>query len=198
MSKEAISRKRWEEAQIGEKIFHVQESLEDSYSHYENTYQNYFDYLDIKKDLKGKSVIEIGPGRISGLLFCQNYSKSYIIEPTEYEGINHLYEDLNLEIIKKTVEEIELPKVDEIWIFNVMQHVQDPDFLIEKCKKSSSVIKFFEPIDLPINNEHPFSFSKEDFIEYFGECVLDYTPSGILGFHGSRCVYGTYSSLSKK
>ena len=46
MSKEAISRKRWEEAQIGEKIFHVQESLEDSYSHYENTYQNYFDYLD--------------------------------------------------------------------------------------------------------------------------------------------------------
>ena len=195
--KEAINRERWEEAQIGEKIYHLQQSVEISYEHYKDAYKNYFRYLNINSDLKGKKIMEIGPGRISGLLFCTNYSKSYIIEPTEYEGIDYLYDGKNLEIIKKTVEEIELPQVDEIWILNLMQHVQDPDLLIKKCKEASKVIRFFEPIDLPINNEHPFTFSKNDFMEYFGECVKDYEPSGIPGFHGARCVYGIFEKSNQ-
>jgi len=192
--KEPISRERWEEAQIGEKLYHIQEPVEMSYEHYRNTYKNYFEYLGIDKDLKGKKIMEIGPGRISGLLFCENYSKSYIIEPTEYEDIDYLYEGKNLEIIKKTVEETDLPEVDEVWIFNLLQHVQNPDLLVSKCKEVSKIIRFFEPIDLPTNLEHPFTFSKNDFITYFGSCVTDYEPSGIPGFHGARCVYGIYSN----
>jgi 2-polyprenyl-3-methyl-5-hydroxy-6-metoxy-1,4-benzoquinol methylase len=139
--KEAIDKKRWEEAQVGEKLFHIKEPVDVSYNHYRNTYNNYFSYLDIDPDLRDKKIIEIGPGRIAGLLFCDNYQKSYIIEPTEYDDINHLYEDKNLEIIKKTVEDIDLPQADEVWIFNLMQHVQDPDLLIEKCKKAANIIR---------------------------------------------------------
>lgn len=192
--KTPISKNRWEEAQIGEKIYHIAESIEKSYNHYRDTYGHYFKYLGIEKDLAGKSIVEIGPGRIAGLLFCHNYSKSYIIEPTEYEDIDHLYQSKDLEIIKETTEECEFPKVDEVWIFNLMQHVQDPDLLIKKCKENSKIIRFFEPTDLPINNEHPFSFSKQDFEDYFGNCVFDYEPSGIPGFHGAKCVYGVYKN----
>lgn len=192
--KTPISKTRWEEAQIGEKIYHIEESVKESYEHYRNTYDHYFKYLGIDKNLDGKSIVEIGPGRIAGLLFCHNYSKSYIIEPTDYEDIDHLYQSKDLEIIKETTEECEFPKVDEVWIFNLMQHVQDPDLLIRKCKENSKIIRFFEPIDLPVNNEHPFSFSKKDFEDYFGSCVSDYEPSGIPGFHGAKCVYGVYKN----
>ena len=190
--KNPISLERWEEAQIGEKIYHVQEPIEMSYEHYRNTYSNYFKYLDIDQDLAGKKIMEIGPGRISGLLFCSNYNTSYVVEPTEYDGIDHLYVNKKIEIIKERLEDAVLPDVDEVWIFNLMQHVQDPDLLVKKCKEKSKIIRFFEPIDLPTNTEHPFTFSKNDFVEYFGDCVKDFEPSGIPGFHGARCVYGIY------
>lgn len=191
--KTPITIERWKEAQIGEKLYHIQEPVDMSYQHYMNTYKNYFNYLGIDTDLSGKKIMEIGPGRISGLLFCRNYDLSYVIEPTDYDGIDYLYEGKKIKIIKERLEDVELPKVDEVWIFNLMQHVQDPDLLIKKCKENSKVIRFFEPIDLPTNNEHPFTFSKEDFVEYFGDSVIDYIPSGIPGFHGAKCVYGNYN-----
>lgn len=190
--KTPITKNRWIEAQEGEKNFHIKESVEHSFESYKNAYGYYFKYLEIDPDLKGKSVIEIGPGRISSLLFCENYSDSYIIEPTEYEGIEHLYSDPKLHIIKKTAEEWDFEKVDEVWLFNLLQHVQDPDLLISKCKKNSTIIRFFEPLDLPTDNEHPFTFNLNDFNEYFGESVKIYKSIGEPGFHGADCVYGVY------
>lgn len=190
--KTPITKERWVQAQEGEKEFHIKESVEHSIESYKNAYDYYFKYLGIEKNLDGKSVIEIGPGRISALLFCENFSKSYIIEPTEYDGIDHLYENPNLEIIKKTAEDWEFEKVDEVWLFNLLQHVQDPDLLIQKCKENSKVIRYFEPIDCPINNEHPFSFNREDFINYFGDSVKIYNSIGEPGFHGATCAYGVF------
>lgn len=192
--KEPITKQRWEEAQVGEKIYHIAEPVEMSYEAYKKAYGHYFKWLDINPDLGGKSVIEIGPGRIAGLLFCNNYAKSYVLEPTEYEGIDHLYSGLHkLEVIKKTAEEWDFPQVDEVWLFNLLQHVQDPDLLIEKCKKAAKVIRFFEPVDLPTNLEHPFTFSVDDFKGYFGDCVKEYAANqGIEGFHGAKCAYGVY------
>lgn len=191
--KQPITKDRWLEAQEGEKAFHIAEPLEMSFEHYKIAYQHYFKWLDINPDLKGKSVIEIGPGRIAGLLFCSNFKLSYILEPTEYEGVDHLYKRENLLVWKKTAEEIDLPRVDEVWLFNLLQHVQDPDLLIEKCKQVAKVIRFFEPVDLPTNLEHPFTFSMDDFKGYFGDCVKEYAANqGIEGFHGARCAYGVY------
>lgn len=192
--KNPITKERWVSAQQGEKEFHIKESVEHSYESYKNAYGYYFKYLDINPNLEGKSIIEIGPGRIASLLFCENYSKSYIIEPTEYDGIDHLYEGLDLSIIQKTAEEWDFEKVDEVWLFNLLQHVQDPDLLIKKCKESAKVIRYFEPLDLPTDNEHPFTFNLEDFKGYFGDSVKIYESIGEPGFHGARCVYGVYNT----
>lgn len=191
--KNPITIDRWLQAQSGEKEHHEVDPVEVSYEHYRRAYDYYFKYLDIDKDLKGKSVIEIGPGRIAALLFCENYSDGCIIEPTHYEGISHLYDRKNLRVVQNLVESCVLHEVDEVWIFNVLQHVQDPDKLIAKCKSAAKVIRFFEPVDLPTNNEHPFSFSMDDFRGYFGDCVKEYEAGqGIEGFHGARCAYGVW------
>lgn len=192
--KQSISKERWEQAQKGEKAFHEMEPVEMSLIHYETAYKHYFNYLAINQDLKGKSVIEIGPGRIAGLLFCENPGKGYILEPTIYSGIDHLYANKNLEIVRELAEDWDFPKVDEVWLLNLMQHVKDPDLLIKKCKTAAQTIRFFEPVDLPTDNEHPFSFSIDDFRAYFGDCVKEYAANqGIKGFHGAKCAYGVWT-----
>jgi 2-polyprenyl-3-methyl-5-hydroxy-6-metoxy-1,4-benzoquinol methylase len=191
--KERITDERWNLAQIGEKRFHEVNTIQQSYDFYQEMYNYYFKYLDIQKNLNGKSILEIGPARISGLLFCENYSKSYVIEPTFYDGIDYLYEGKNIEIIRKKAEECDFPKIDEIWILNLLQHVQDPDIIIKKCKESGKIIKFFEPIEYEINNEHSFYFTKNDYIEYFGDSVRDYVHP-IPKFHQAKCVYGIYEN----
>lgn len=192
--KTPITEKRWKEAQEKEIHHHLVESLDHSFHHYSIAYQKYFKYLGINSlDLEGKSIVEIGPAIIPSLLFCENYSKSYIIEPIEYPQTNHLYKDkLNISFIREPAEKCKFPEVDEVWIFNLMQHVQDPDLLIKVCKENSKIIRFFEPIDYPVSIDHPFSYSFEDYVDYFGSCVREYKPNELEGFHTSRCAYGIY------
>jgi len=192
MLKEAISIERWEQAQIGEKIFHNMLSNEESYLIYKNSYEKYFKYLNIDLDLNGRSIIEIGPAKFAGILSCKNYKKSYIVEPTIYDDISNYYDGKNLDFIRELYEDCNSPKVDEIWILNLMQHVKDPDSLIEKAKKNSKIIRFFEPINLPTNLEHPFTFSIDDYKKYFGDSVNIYKSIGESNFHEADCVYGIY------
>ena len=194
MLKIPITQERWNMAQIGEKKFHEVEPLNVSYEHYKNTFNKYFKYLEINKDLNNKSIIEIGPARFAGLLYCENYNTSYIVEPTTYDGVEKYYLDKNLKIINELYEDCNSPFVDEIWFLNLMQHVKDPDKLIEKAKKYSKIIRFFEPIDLGTDNEHPFSFSESDYRHYFGDAVKVYNSIGEENFHTAKCVYGIYKT----
>jgi 2-polyprenyl-3-methyl-5-hydroxy-6-metoxy-1,4-benzoquinol methylase len=113
------------------------------------------------------------------------------VEPLTFEGVKPYYDGKNIEFINEIYEDCDSPTVDEIWFLNVLQHVKNPDHLIEKAKKHSKVIKFFEPINTEINNEHPFSFSEEDYKYYFGDSVKLYTPNDV-NFHNAFCVYGIY------
>lgn len=192
MLKNEISQERWETAQKNEIIHHISEPLEKSYEHYNDVYKIYFKYLDINPNLNGKSIMEIGPARFASLLYCENYKKSYVVEPLIFEDISQYYESKDIHFIRDLYENCESPIVDEIWLLNVLQHVKNPDSFIEKAKKHSKIIRFFEPIDTEINNEHPFSFSENDYRHYFGDSVNVYNPSWEQNFHGASCVYGIY------
>jgi hypothetical protein len=192
MYKEPITDERWNLAQHGEKFGHIEKVVEQSYADFKINYGYYFEYLNIDNtDLKQKSIAEIGCARISSLFFCNNYSKSYVIEPTHYPEADKYYEGKDIVKIYERAEVCKFPKVDEVWMFNLLQHVQNPDLLIEKCKQNSKVIRFFEPIDYEINEQHPFKFSFDDFKNYFGDCVQLY--HGRPGFHQANCAYGIYN-----
>ena len=192
MYKEPITDERWNLAQHGEKFGHIEKVVEQSYADFKINYGYYFEYLNINNtDLKQKSIAEIGCARISSLFFCNNYSKSYVIEPTQYPEADKYYEGKDIVKIHERAEVCNFPKVDEVWMFNLLQHVQNPDLLIKKCKQNSKIIRFFEPIDYEINEQHPFKFSFDDFKNYFGDCVQLY--HGRPGFHQANCAYGIYN-----
>lgn len=191
MIKKSIDKKRWELAQKEEKLHHINEDIKEALKKWESIYDFYFRYLDVNLDLAGKTVLEIGPARISALLYCNNYGPSFIVEPTRYEDSEHLYDEKQISFIREIYEDCDSPKVDEIWLFNVLQHIVDPDLFIEKCKKNSKVIKFFEPINTPIEVHHPHSFSFDDYVKYFDKSVKLYVGSTET-FHTADCVYGVY------
>lgn len=191
MIKQSINTNRWAEAQKEEKLHHTHESIEEAFIKWGGIYDFYFRYLNIDLNLKNKTILEIGPARIAALLYCNNYESAFIVEPTEYEDAIQLYSDKPITFIRETYEDCESPKVDEIWLFNVLQHIIDPDAFVEKCKKNCKVIKFFEPINTPIEIHHPHSFTFDDYIEYFGDSVKLYNGS-TEKYHTADCVYGIY------
>jgi hypothetical protein len=189
--KTPIDKQRWILAQNEEKLHHTHESDDEAYKKWNDIYSFYFRYLNIDTDLNNKSIIEIGPARIAALLYCNNFSNSYIVEPTTYENSEILYQDKQINFIRETYEDCDSPKVDEIWLFNVLQHIIDPDKFIEKAKKNCNIIKFFEPINTPIEVHHPHSFTENDYKNYFGDSVKLY-KGGTEIYHTADCVYGIY------
>ena len=151
MVKEPINKDRWVIAQEEEKLHHIHESTEDSLNKWKDIYDFYFRYLEINLDLNNKTILEIGPARVSALLYCNNYGPSFIVEPTKYDDTEHLYINKDITFIRDLYEDCESPIVDEIWLFNVLQHIQNPDLFIDKCKKSAKIIKFFDSLKYSIN-----------------------------------------------
>lgn len=186
----------WQEAQRGEKMYHDQYSFERGYAMYANSYSVYFKYLSIDKDLNSKSILEIGCAHYPALTYCERYNPSFIIEPMDSKILNGLIVDKLITLIKKPAEILtEFPKVDEVWIMNVLQHVINPDIVIEKAKACADLVRFFEPIETEISSVHLHTFDLNYFKKHFGDGVVKYyAPKEYNGadFHEHQCAYGVW------
>lgn len=180
---------RWRAAQEAERRFH-NETFEQGLQHYRESYAQYFKHLGIDYDLKGKNIVEIGPADFPALAYCHNLGKDcLIIEPMPSEHLKRF----NIPIITDLAEDAEYT-ADEVWLFNVLQHVIDPGKIIERAKKQASVIRFFEPINYGTDDCHLWNLTFDMFKEWFGNAVQHY-PAGqpVKNFHTWECAYGVWT-----
>lgn len=184
----AITKERWNEAQAAERNCHT--FGEEGFEHYREMYKIVFRFLGMGTDQHGKTILEIGPADFPALAYCQNY-KGIIVEPMISKPLNHFVKANKVKLIHYPVEEIELPFADEVWLFNVLQHVIFPDLFVEKCKAVTEVIRYFEPVDYPTSPHHPHTFTRIDFAEWFG-LVNIYQGGSVANFHQADCAYGTW------
>jgi hypothetical protein len=187
---EAITKERWQQAQVAERACHSLES-QAGYDHYAKSYETMFRYLGMEKDQHGKAILEIGPADFPALAYCSNY-KGTIIEPMVSGLLDETCARLGISIVARPFEEFHLGGIaDETWVFNCVQHVIDPEVFIAKCKQSASVVRFFEPIDCGTCDYHPHTFAMDDFIRWFGKAER-YIGGTDEGFHTADCAYGTW------
>lgn len=200
-----ITKERWQEAQLAEAAWlaNSQETAE----HYRRTYGNYFRYLAMSFDQEGKSIVEIGCSAYPALSYCENVrcdqephtnlidgspASGIIIEPLISPKLKCIVDDQGLYWIRHSLEDMGLlPHADEVWLFNVMQHIQNPELFVSRCKQIAPVIRFFEPIDFGISDCHPHTYSIDDFIRWFGHAER-YKGGSDEGFHTADCAYGTW------
>ena len=180
---EAISQERWAEAQVAE-LATATYDLDNS----RRAYQHIFDYLGIDFHHEGKIIAEVGCGPYPAVMFCK-ISSAIVFEPLfsqpEESRVNILWNQCAFEDFEYAF------GADECWLFNVLQHVRDPDAVIAKAKEVAETVRFFEPVDYPTCVYHPHTFSQADFERWFPNRVKRYTDR-LPGFFDSDCCYGTW------
>jgi len=186
-----ITKKRWKQAQEAEAKFH-QDPIESLLSNYKESYRQYFEWLGIESNLNGKKIIEVGCASVPALHFCTNYT-GVIIEPLPSDALQSLVKDMPVDLIAEPAETTNLSGYDEVWLFNVLQHVIDPVKLVDNMKKSAKTIRFFEPINTPICEYHPHSYTMDDMIKLFGSAKhYEGNPTAV-SFHTHECAYGVWN-----
>lgn len=110
-------------------------------------------------DLEGKSILDIGGGPVSMLLKCVNGGKMTVLDPCDYpKWVAARYEEAGIEFIKMGGEDIDpeaMSFYDEVWIYNVLQHVRDPEKILKNARAVTNKIRLFEWVDIPSCPGHP-------------------------------------------
>jgi hypothetical protein len=191
---EPITIERWDIAQAAERALH-NKSLEEGISHYQISYGHNFRYLGIDFNQVQENIIEIGCADFPALRYVESIG-SIIIEPMASQHLSQFCAHKDIMLIQEPFENID--NADflsnyEIWMFNVLQHVQDPDKFIHNAKKARCV-RYFEPIETELTDYHPFSFTRNDFETWFPGVNHYYNETKNQCFHDGPCCYGVYKN----
>jgi len=140
-----------------------------------------------------KSVIDIGGGPVSLLLKTINLKKGIIIDPLIYpKWVYERYTSANINYIITGGEKFPLNyEYDECWIYNCLQHTENPSQIISNVKKVSSLLRIFEWIDIPPHEGHPHELKQKTLEDWIGAAGMTATLSeqGCFG----KCFYGVFN-----
>lgn len=141
-------------------------------------------YTDYRIPLNGERILDIGGGPSSILLKCENV-KGTVIDPCNYpDWVAQRYKECGIEYIRMRGEDIPTKaSYDEVWIYNVLQHTDDPEKVIRNAQKVGKIIRLFEWTNTGIVPGHLHSFNKEFFDKYLkGEGkVVNLSANGLYG-----------------
>lgn len=153
-------------------------------------------------DLAGKRVVDIGGGPVSMLLKSINFGGALVVDPCEYpEWVWDRYHEHGIATVCMPAEEYDcIEQWDEAWIYNVLQHVQEPAKVIEVARKCAKTIRIFEWINIQPYPGHPhmltqgdldFWLSARHFTPGPGSSVIEWLES-----FGGVAYYGVFPTAS--
>lgn len=119
-------------------------------------------------DMKGASVLDIGGGPSSLLLKCINV-KGKVVDPIMWPQWVYLrYAEAGIAFEVLPGEAIYERGWDEVWIYNVLQHTENPKLVIDKAKQAGKLIRIFECLDTPARSGHPSTVTEQDLNQWLG------------------------------
>jgi len=158
-----------------------------TYGHLMELKRKYYSFV-----LPNKSVMDIGGGPTSMLLKCHGLTRGLVVDPIDYPSWTvERYNSMNIDVRVDFGENVTDTGFDEVWIYNCLQHTEDPEKIIHNARRAAPVLRFFEWIDIPAHEGHPHEL-KEDILNKWtggkgGTCFLN--ENSCYG----RCYYGVFS-----
>ena len=142
--------------------------------------------------VKGR-VLDIGGGPTSILLKCPEVFGT-VVDPCSYpKWVHDRYELANIRYLKLAGEDIGyVDEFDEVWIYNCLQHTQDPEKIIKNSFRAAPIIRIFEWVDTKITMGHPHSFAKDVLDSWLGGNGKIETLNGE-GTCRGKCYYGIFT-----
>jgi hypothetical protein len=159
----------------------------------EQKHRVYAPLMGVESDLAGRSVIDIGGGPVSLLLKCRNRGDCVVADPLigEFPGwVRERYRENLIEPWRMRGEELNASGFDEAWIYNVLQHVDDPAMVCANARHAAEVVRVFEWIDIPAYDGHPHELTQDMLEEWLGGKGMTVTlaEDGCFG----RAFYGVF------
>lgn len=142
-------------------------------------------------DLAGATVIDIGGGPTSILLKCRGVGVGLVIDPCSYPAwVYDRYSAAGIGYRTQPGEDIPPTGVyDEAWLYNVLQHTEDPELIVANARAVSRLVRIFEWIDTPTGDGHPQSTSEDDLLRWLGLPTID-RGLHVETFTGAHGCYG--------
>lgn len=120
-------------------------------------------------DLKGISVLDIGGGPVSMLLKCKNFKESAVVDPCDYpKWVDERYKIKEIDYFRIKGEDIRSTDFDEVWIYNVLQHTDSPEKILQNARRASKIIRIFEWIDAGTSHGHPHNLTETNLNKWLG------------------------------
>jgi 2-polyprenyl-3-methyl-5-hydroxy-6-metoxy-1,4-benzoquinol methylase len=138
-------------------------------------------------DMKGRSVLDVGGGPCSVLLKCVDLKRGCVVEPCAYPAwVWMRYHTARIDYVRIAAEEMDeaSPGYDVGLMYNVLQHVQDPERIVKKLIEASGETHAFEWIDIPPHPGHPHMLTASLLDRWFGKSGTTRV------FHGENECYG--------
>jgi hypothetical protein len=130
------------------------------------------------------------------LLKTCNIVNSTVVDPCGYpDWVKIRYKSRNIEFVEcmgEIFNENSSRKYDEVWMYNVLQHVYDVDLVIKAIKRSCNlftIIRIFEWVDTQIVIGHPNIITVPILEKAFGEGIVEYVDEN--GCYG-KAFYGVF------
>jgi hypothetical protein len=153
-------------------------------------------------DAQGKQIIDIGGGPVSLLLKTHNRgSNCMVVDPCEYpEWVRDRYHVGGIRDFQVPGEELQRviggeETYDEVWIYNCLQHTEDPKKIIENARKAAPVLRIFEWVNTGTSLGHPHDLKPELLNEWIGGYgtteYINETHNG-RDFAVGECYYGVF------
>ena len=150
-----------------------------------------------------KSILDIGGGPVSLLLKCKYQIPKFpnfrrvVTDPLKLPNwAKERYEKAGIEFYDDKGEDINSlkTKFDEVWIYNVLQHTENPEKVIQNAKKVGRLIRIFEWIDTGTSDGHIHNLTEEKLNKWLGgEGKVEQLKGQNTCF--GKCYYGVFKGL---
>ena len=112
-------------------------------------------------------------------LRCINAERLTVVDPCEWpESVHRRYRNYDINFLRAAGEDLDkchLRQFDEVWIYNVLQHVQDPEKVIANALARiapGGVLRMFEWLYIPADDCHPHVSTPELLLNALQGCCI--------------------------
>lgn len=149
----------------------------------------------------GSRILDIGAGPCSMLLKTHGAARRVVCDPLPYPAwVDMRYALAGIEVMRGPGEAVhhrfagqsEKP-FDEVWIYNCLQHVEDPKAILHNAMTLGGCVRIFEWIDIPAHEGHPHMLTKvglDEWLQIDNGAVTELSHDGCFGRAYSNLVIG--------
>jgi SAM-dependent methyltransferase len=127
----------------------------------------------------GLSYLDVGGGPTSMLLKFVNVGRRIVVDPCQYPNwVYDRYEAAGVEWMVTAGEvlhrlhrgnlDVERDAIDVALVYNVLQHVRDPEVVVRNARRLSTRLRMFEWIDIPPHPGHPHCLTQANLERWAG------------------------------